>query len=432
MRFLFVLAVMAGAWAQGNDASSREGIESTGLLEQIKQRVIQDLAGVPNYVCVDSIERSLWIPGERQFRRLDRMHIEVAHIEGADRFSWLGNSTFNSRNPATMVGDGASFGGSFADNRALVFKSNRTRISYAGHVTVNSRPALRYEYDAPRAALRLTNGNLSGYTAARGSFWIDPETLELLQIDLEAYAIPSELAVRSTSDHTMYWRVLIGQRIVLLAQSADFRLTTEDGILKRNTSVFSTCREYTADSTLIFGSSPTLQVLPPPVEKPHIQPGLQLQLALDKTLDSQEATVGDPIRAHVLQGDGDIPRGALVYGRVSRIINFNDYIPSPKPEHPPPRKEAMPGQHSGEVLIQIEFEQIEYRRRRSPFVARLIDLESRPGRQDTNVRSFGYLESDAVVRYDPPGTASVYVSQENAVLGRSVIMQWLTASERLQ
>jgi hypothetical protein len=57
-----------------------------------------------------------------------------------------------------------------------------------------------------------------------------------------------------------------------------------------------------------------------------------------------------------LQGDGDIPRGALVYGRVSRIINFNDYIPSPKPEHSPPPKEAMPGQHSGEVLIQIEFE----------------------------------------------------------------------------
>ena len=228
----------------------------------------------------------------------------------------------------------------------------------------------------------------------------------------------------------MYWRVLIGQRIVLLAQSSDFRLTQADGILKRNTSVFSNCREYTADSTLTFGSSPTLRVLPP-VEKSHIQPGLQLQLVLDKTLDSQEAAVGDPIRAHVLQGDGDIPRGALVYGRVSRIINFNDYIPSPKPEHPLPPKEAMPG-HSGEVLIQIEFEQIEYRRRHSPFVARLIDLESRPGRQDTNVRSFGYLESDAVVRYDPPGTASVYVSQENAVLGRGVIMQWLTASERLQ
>jgi hypothetical protein len=79
---------------------------------------------------VDSIERSMWIPGERQFRRLDRIHVEVAHVEGADRFSWLGNSTFSSRNPSAMIGLGASFGGSFADNRALVFKSNWTKILY--------------------------------------------------------------------------------------------------------------------------------------------------------------------------------------------------------------------------------------------------------------------------------------------------------------
>ena len=290
---------------------------------------------------------------------------------------------------------------------------------------------MRYEYDAPPGALRLTNGNLSGYTAARGSFWIDPETLDLLQIDIEGYAIPSELAVNAISDHTMYWRVLIGQRIVLLAQSSDFRLTQADRILKRNTSVFPNCREYTADSTLTFGSSLTPQV-PPPVEHSHVQPGLQLRLALDKTLDSHEAAVGDLIRARVLQGDGDIPRGARVYGRVSHIINFNDQIPLPKPEHPPPPKQAMPGQHSGEVLIQIEFQQIEYRRSRAPFVARLIDLESQPGRQETKIGGFGYVENDAVVRYDPPGTASLYVSQENAVLGRDVIMQWVTASERLQ
>jgi hypothetical protein len=224
---------------------------------------------------------------------------------------------------------------------------------------------------------------------------------------------------------------MIGQRIVLLAQRSDFQLTQADRILKRNTSVFSNCREYTADSTLTFGSSPTPQV-PPPVQHSHVQPGLQLHLALDRTLDANEAAVGDPIRARVLQGEGDIPRGARVYGRVSRIINFNDQIPLPKPEHPTPGKQAMPGQHSGEVLIQIEFQQIEYRRSSVPFVARLIDLESQPGRQETKIRGFGYVESDLVVRYDPPGTASLYVSQENAVLGRDVIMQWVTASERLQ
>jgi hypothetical protein len=49
----------------------------------------------------------------------------------------------------------------------------------------------------------VANGKVSGFTPARGSFWIDPDTLDLLRIDLEVYAIPSNLAVQSISDATM-------------------------------------------------------------------------------------------------------------------------------------------------------------------------------------------------------------------------------------
>jgi hypothetical protein len=426
VRFLLAAAVLARAWAQTSDASSPE---SAGLLEQIKQHATEDLASLPNYVCVDSIERSLWIPGEREFRRLDRVHAELAHIEGADRFSWIGNSAFQSRTPTVMVGYGAGFGGDFSDNRTLVFKNSQAKLSYAGRVTIDGRLALRFEFDHPRGALGVANGNQSGLTAARGAFWIDPQTLDLLQLDIEGYAIPSDLAVRSISDSTTYWRVLIGQRIVLLPRNSEFRLEHADGTGRRNASVFSNCREYTADSTLTFAQSPTPQLPPPTEEDSHVPPGLQLQLVLDKTLDAKEAAVGDPVRAHVLKGDGGIRRGAHVYGRVNRIIDFDDLIPLPRPKHPPPTtKHELWQQHPGEVLIQIEFSQIEYRRSRAPWIARLIDLESEPGKRETEIRSFGYLDDDAVVRYDPPGTASVYVSKDSPVLGRDVIMRWVTAS----
>ena len=85
-------------------------------------------------------------------------------------------------------------------------------------------------------------------------------------------------------------------------------------------------------------------------------------MALDKTLDAGETAVGDLIRAHILNSAGDIPRDARVYGRVSRVINFDGQIPLPKPEHPPPEPLDMTRRwHAGEVLIQIEFLQIEYR-----------------------------------------------------------------------
>lgn len=180
-----------------------------------------------------------------------------------------------------MVGDGTSFRGDFADNRTLIFRNDWTKISYAGRVTTDGRPALRYEYDVHRGALAVRNGNQSGFAAARGAFWIDPETLDLLQIDREGYDIPARLALRSVVDHTMYWQVLIGQRKVLLGRSSEFLLTELDGTVRRNASVFSNCREYVAESTVTFESSPTPQVPPPIVEKMRVQPGLQLQLVLE-------------------------------------------------------------------------------------------------------------------------------------------------------
>jgi hypothetical protein len=412
---------MAGACAQTSSPSSPE---SPGLLYQIRQHALAELASMPNFVCVDSIERSLWVPHDQQFRPLDRIHLEVTRVDGSDRFAWLGNSVFQSRNPVAMIGYGASMGGEFSDTRALIFKNTPTKISYAGRVTMDGLPALRYQYDDPQRALGVSNRDQFAFTAARGSFWVDPETLDLLQIDIEGYDIPSKVAVRSTSDSTKYWRVLIGSRTVLLPHGSEFRLMEEDGVLSRNLSVFSNCREYAAESAVTFDSSPEL--LPPlhPDENPHVQPGLQLQLVLDKNLDAGKAVVGDAVHAHVLQGAGDVPRGARVYGRVTRIINFDDRIPLPSPAHSPGTPKW--GQHSGEVLIQIELLKIEYRHSSAPFVARLIDLESRPGKRAAGIRSFGYVDDGAIVKYDPPGTASVYVSKEHPVLERDLIMQWAT------
>jgi hypothetical protein len=427
MRCLAVLVIAAGAWAQTNEPV----LADRALLEAIKQREIEEIANVPNYVCVDSVSRSLWIPAEGRFRHLDRVHVDLAHVEGADRFAWLGASTFQSRSPTQLVGYGVSFGGDFADTRRLVFGNNSAKILYSGRETVGGRQAMRFEYDIPHGALGISKGKAQSYASARGSFWVDAETLDLLRMDMEAYAIPEPLRIRAISDSTTYWRVVIGKRIALLARGSDFRLTEADGIGRRNTSVFSNCREYAAESKLTFESKPTgsdpANVVASSGEDLYIPPGVQLQLVLDKTLDANQAAVGDLIKAHVLKGDQGVPSGAQVYGHVSRIVNYNNLIPLPKRDTLPPAPGQQSWQHNGEVVIQIVFSEIEYRRTRAPFVARLIDLVASPGKPDPDIRSFGYLDGDLEVKYDPPGTASVYVSNEKPLLGRDVVMQWVMA-----
>jgi len=54
-----------------------------------------------------------------------------------------------------MAGYGASFRRDLADVRALIFKNTWTKISYAGRVTIDGRPTLRYTYDNLRGALAV-------------------------------------------------------------------------------------------------------------------------------------------------------------------------------------------------------------------------------------------------------------------------------------
>jgi hypothetical protein len=401
-----MLVALATAVAQTEGGSSPE---NTVLLARIQQRAAEDLASVPNYVCVDSIDRSRWIPGQRDFRRLDRMYLDLAHIEGADRFSWLGSSSFQEKTPGAIVGYGASFSGDFADNRALVFKNRWTTIRYAGRVTIEGRPAMRYEYAVPpnHGGLAAIIGNDSGFAPARGVFWIDPETLDLLRIDIEGYDIPPSLPLQSVVARTTYWRVLIGGRGVLLARNSEFLLTERDGTVKRNVSVFSNCREYQAQSTVTFGPSTTSQPSPPAVEPTRLQAGLQLQVVLDTPVDPSAAAVGESVRAHVVESSGEVPKGARVYGRVNRIVRYVD-----------------------EVLIGLEFTHIEYRRNRVPFMARLIAVESQPGKPGMQIRGFGYFGDANIVRYDPPGAASLYISEREPVLRRGLVMRWVTVESR--
>ena len=125
---------------------------------------------------------------------------------------------------------------------------------------------------------------------------------------------------------------------------------------------------------------------------------MELATALDTTVDLETATVGDEVRAHVVDAVGPIPRGARIVGRVERLIRYSE----------------------GYALIGLSFSRVEFRRIRAPFAARLIEAAS------GEIRSFGYFADNDVVRYDPPGTASLYLVEKRPRLRRGFPMRWLT------
>lgn len=367
-------------------------------LQQIRERALSALEGLPNYVCVDSIERSRRFHGDRAFRLLDSVRVELAHLEGVDRFSWIGDSSRGSSG-------GLSFKGDFADNRALIFKNHWTAIRPAGQESLNDRPAWKFDYEVPVEHGGLS-ANIDGSATqipTRGTFWADQETLDVVRIDVEGYDIPAELRLRSIGARTLYWRVLgLGSADgVLLARNSEFILTESNGTVRRNQSAFTSCREYQARSRIFFGSEGAAPG--PSSASPQLPGGLELKLALDAALDPAKISTGDPISAHIADADGPIHKGAQVLGKVTRIIR------SP-----------------GEIQIGVEFTDLEYRSTRIPFTARLIAVEPIRGKHNgQQIRSFGYIAQGATVRYDPPATATLYIAPSDQI-PKGLITYWLT------
>src|SRR5580692_7635174 len=87
------LFAMAVGFAADHEAPS---------LAAIRKHALEDLSNLPNYVCVDSIDRAVRVPSEREFRLIDRVRLELAHIEDADRFSWIGSSAFLAKTDAAV------------------------------------------------------------------------------------------------------------------------------------------------------------------------------------------------------------------------------------------------------------------------------------------------------------------------------------------
>ncbi|HEY3739892.1 MAG TPA: hypothetical protein VGL53_08605 [Bryobacteraceae bacterium] len=368
--------------------------ENGPLLARIRERGLAALESLPNYVCIDSVERSRRFRGDHAFRLLDGVRVELAHVDGVDRFSRVGEGSHSDRSAEY----GLSFKGDFADNRALIFKNPWTTIRAAGQETLDKRPTWKFEYEVPveHGGLSANVDGISNRIPTRGAFWADQETLDVVRIDVEGYDIPPELRLRSIGARTIYWRVLGLGPIdgVLLARNSEFILTESDGTIRRNQSAFTSCREYQARSRIFYGSEGSAAG----PSAPELPGNVELKLTLDTAIDPGKASVGDPIRAHVAESSGTIHKGADVTGHITRIIR------SP-----------------GEVQIGLEFSDLEYRSTRVPFTARLIGLHNAP-----KIRSFGYIEDGPFVRYDPPGTATLYIAANDPLLHKGLITYWLT------
>jgi hypothetical protein len=300
---------------------------SAELLAHIRQRMAANLARLPNYTCLETIERTVRQAGTRRFTPLDRLRLEVAYVGGAELYSWPGAGKFEDKPLADLVGRGLLIGtGSFGQHARSVFATNAPEFTPASEQERDGHKILRFDFTVAQEKSRyaIRTGDEPITVAYHGSFEADAQTMDPLRLEVRADDPPAELQLQAAGEAIQYARMRIGETAFLLPVSSELWMVELSGAEERNRTRFDHCRQYSGESTVRFdvdeGEAGTAGA-GAPIELP---PGLMIEARLKETINHATAARGDQVHTIVTSdvkrsGRVVVPKGAVLTGRIMRI-----------------------------------------------------------------------------------------------------------------
>ena len=294
------------------------------LLARFKHQIQQVLSQVPNYTCLETIQRSVQKRRANAFSPLDTVLLEVSIVADKELMAWPSERRFEEGDLSSFASGGMIGSGVFASLAHNVFLLDTTAIQYYGDEEVSGRMLARFNFRVPEvwSGYQIQANGSSAKVGTSGSFWIDPASLELVRMEVRADDIPAALGIERTATVIDYAPMRIGNSDILLPQAAKILLTLLTGEVRRNDIQFSHCHEYLTESTIRFDMPDTAPALPAQQRQTVDLPaGLTVSIELEAAVDSATAHVGDLLRGHVTsgvrrKGKTIIPKGAIVTGRV--------------------------------------------------------------------------------------------------------------------
>jgi hypothetical protein len=130
-RNIFLFLLLAGTLCAEFVCAQPDG---DALLPEARTKIVESIAKLPKYTCIQTIRRSRFDPfydsrkrgcGERQNVRLtwtDQLKLDVTISEGAEIFSWAGAREFQSQDAQTIAGNGLTSTGDFGHFLMTIFR----------------------------------------------------------------------------------------------------------------------------------------------------------------------------------------------------------------------------------------------------------------------------------------------------------------------
>ncbi len=220
---------------------------------RFREKVRQDMTTIPNYTCLEKIGRARRTP-PLDFMPIGTVRLEVSSVAGKELFARPGARSFEDRDVASLVPGGAIGTGMFATFARDLFVKGKGSFRYKRNENLAGRASVRYDFRVKKeeGGLKLQVANISAMVAAKGSFWFDPASLDLIRLDVYGENMPDDLHLDEAVTRTDYARTHIGDSNALLPKRSELTMTYYSGVTYRNVTEFSQCHEYRAESTINF------------------------------------------------------------------------------------------------------------------------------------------------------------------------------------
>jgi hypothetical protein len=309
--------------------------QQVDALAAVKQKVSDDLAKLPNYVCTETVEQSRVRAGGCPAggcvpENINRTRIDVGYSKGKQIFGWPGGESLSESDVSRLVPGLITDGDLVTIARLLLL--SEPAITSVRQEDRNGRATVRYDYRVPLDTsgwvLRYADGQIK--VPYRGSFWVEPSSLDVVELVMTPEDFPPIWSVDRTLQYT---RARIGTRDFLLPERAVLLRTDSNGNKITTEARFSNCRQYTAESFLHFpsdGASPTrgMQNL----NRPNVPlpDDFIVEVTLATEIDSDNAAVGDPVAASLRRKVDKrrtipLPSGSMLHGRISQLQAFGNH-----------------------------------------------------------------------------------------------------------
>jgi hypothetical protein len=291
---------------------------------------------------------------------------------------------------------------------------NRNAIThYKGEEDVAGRRLARYDYQLAPAfsgqTIEIPEG--SGSVGLRGSYWVDPQTYDVVRLELNADDIPPSLPITALTTRIDYKRTaLTNQLTVLLPGTADVRLSKDSGDVSHDLVEFTHCRIFGAESTINFDvdgeQQPRFGAAALDDTLRRLPAGLQVAVNVASPISSGMA-VGTLIDGVVAADVKDkhvvvIPGRSPVRGRIRRLERYTDPFVY--------------------FVVGIEFTEVEVQGIRHIFYADLVDIDRMPGVELTLSTGSNAAEAPRNL----PGVATFFFKGDQLDLAPNFRTVWKT------